>query len=759
MAGQDVLARMRQWLPERQLVVVSNREPYLHRRGPSGPTVDRPAGGLVAALDPVMQEAGGIWIAWGAGDADFDVTDAHGRVRVPPDSPRYTLRRIALTHPEVEAFYYGYANQALWPLCHMAMAHARFRRRDWAGYQAVNRRFAEAVHAEAGSGAIVWIHDYHLALCPRHVRQLRPDLYLTQFWHIPWPAWDVFRVCPQRTELLDGLLANDLIAFQHPRHVEHFRECIERELGASIDGNLVEYDGRVVEVEAFPISVDAASLEQAAESAECGHWMARFRRRFRLDNRAVVVSVDRLDYTKGIPERLQAIDLFFRRYPEYRGRVVFIQKTAPSRTRIQAYRDLASRVEDAIERLNASYGTPDWRPVISLPGPLPPAGMAALYRMADVCLVSSLQDGMNLVAKEFVACQIDRRGALLLSELAGAQAELPWAISINPYDLEGCAEAVARTLEMPAEERRRRMDHLRAYVAEHDVFHWVTQHMEATARLIAGRSAPRPLFDAVDELRRAITEDRPVALLADFDGTLAGIADTPEEVVLPGELRAGLARLARRPRVLVAIVSGRALSDLRLRVGVDGIVYAGNHGLEMAGPGWAWTHPGAERSREAVAACGRRLHQRLRSIPGAWVEDKGLIAAVHVRQTPHQFKDAVRMAVQEEIDRLPAGTLTVRPGKQVLEICPDVAWNKGTAVQWLLRRAFGEAWPQHAWVFYAGDDRTDEDAFAALGAHAVTVRVGPGASPTAARYRVESTEDVSRYLRLLETWLVAPAPA
>lgn len=757
MTGRDALQRaQQQLLPGRQLIVVSNREPYIHRRGMAGHTIDRPAGGLVAALDPVLQEASGTWIAWGSGDADFDVTDARGRIGVPPGAARYTLKRISLTRAEVEGFYYGYANQALWPLCHMAMEQARFRDGYWATYAAVNRRFAEAVQAEADRRAMVWIHDYHLALCPRDIRRLRPELFLMQFWHVPWPAWDVFRICPQRTELLDGLLANDLIAFQHPRHVEHFLECVERELGARADEDVVEYNGRMIQVQALPISVDVAMLQQVSRSTRCERWMARLRRRIRVDGRSVVVSVDRLDYTKGIPERMRAIDLFFRRHPELRSRVVFIQKTAPSRTRIKAYRDLQAQVEQAIARLNATYGTADWQPVISMPTPLPPAGMAALYRMADLCMVSSLQDGMNLVAKEFVACQVDCRGALLLSELTGARDELSWAIPINPYDLDGCADAIARGLAMPADERRRRMEHLRAYLSDHDIFQWVSQHLHAAAHLIAGRAAPRPLFDAVDEISRKVSREQPLALLADFDGTLAGFADSPDSVALPGEIRAALARIGRAPGVALGIVSGRALTDIRLRVGLDGAAYAGNHGLEIAGPGWTWTHPEADRAREMVAHCCRRLQQRLRGIPGAWVEDKGLTATVHHRLTPHRFEEGVRIAVHEEIGRVPSGTLVVHAGKDVLELRPDIPWNKGTAVEWMLTRWFGSARPLPACVVYAGDDRTDEDVFEALPDPAVTIKVGPHVCPTAARYKLDSVEDVYRCIRLIETWLTAP---
>jgi trehalose 6-phosphate synthase/phosphatase len=746
---------------DRPFIVVSNREPYVHRRGRAGVEVERPAGGLVAALDPVMQAVRGTWIAWGSGDADFEVADAAGRVMVPPDDPRYVLRRLRLSRDEVDGFYNGYANQALWPLCHMAMEHARFRRRAWEVYKAVNARFAEAVAEEARGDALVWIHDYHLARCPRALRRARPDLFLMHFWHIPWPAWDVFRACPQSADLVDGLLANDLVVFQHPRHAQHFIECAEREVGARADAEreAVEYDGRMVRVAAIPISVDFKAWDATSRSRGAQRWMTRLRARLGARDRLVAVSVDRLDYTKGIPERLRAIDLFLRRFPQFRSRVVFVQKCAPSRTGIRAYRNLQQRVEAEIARLNAAHGTADWRPIVYLPRPLPPPAMAALYRMADLCIVSSLADGMNLVAKEFVACQVDGGGVLALSELAGARDELPWALPVNPYDAEGCAEIIATGLRMPAEERRERMAHLRRAVEEHDIDRWLREHLRLAARLAAGRAPTRWLLEHTTPLRQRLDAGRAPALLLDFDGTLARLVDDPARAEIPAAVRASLARIARADRTLVAVISGRALGDIRARVGLYGLVYAGNHGLEMSGPGWSWAHKGAAGAREALAAALAALRTRLRRVPGVLVEDKGYSASVHYRRTPAPRVEEVRVAVLEEVARAAGERLTVRRGKQVLEIRPAVDWDKGAAARWLLERTYGEAWPQRAAVVYVGDDRTDEDAFVALGDDAVTVRVGAGSAPTAARYAVRSVEEVHRFLELLETWIRPPVAA
>ncbi|HLE78215.1 MAG TPA: bifunctional alpha,alpha-trehalose-phosphate synthase (UDP-forming)/trehalose-phosphatase [bacterium] len=749
------LERITGTLAGRTLILVSNREPYLHRHEDGRVVVDRPAGGLVAALDPVMQAVSGTWIAWGAGDADAAVADGSGRIRVPPEAPAYTLRRVQMTPSQVRSYYYGYANQALWPLCHLAMDKARFRRGHWKGYQDVNRLFADATLDEAGRSGepIVWLQDYHLALCPRYLRQAIPELFVTHFWHIPWPGWDAFQICPQRGELLDGLLGNDLIGFQRPRFADNFMDCVGRELGARVDREegTIEYQGRIIHVGAFPISVDYAAIDAAARSAECEEWMERFTRRYGLDSRAMILGVDRLDYTKGIPERLRAFDVFLRRHRQFRGRVVFVQKSAPSRTQIRAYRELQDEVEGQIASINGKYGTADWQPVVYLPRPLPPAGMAALYRLAGVCIVSSLQDGMNLVAKEYIAAQVDRSGVLLLSELTGARRELPWALSINPFDREGVADAIRRALAMPPARRRERMDHMRVYVADHDIYEWVADCTAAAGRVLGSRGRTRWLADHLEDIRDRVRV-RPPVLLLDFDGTLAPIVGEPARAAMPASTSAALQRILRGG-VPVAIVSGRRLDDVRRRVGIDGVTYIGNHGLEVAGPGFAWVHPEAEAARSQVAVFTRRVRERLRDVPGVIIEDKQLTAAVHYRAVPRPRIEDVRMAVLEEASALASGNLVVHAGKEYLEVRPAVSWGKGTAALAELRRIAGEEWPSRVCPIYIGDDRTDEDAFLVLRGPAVTVRVGHSSYQTAAEYLVPGVEEVSRFLSLIPQWV------
>ncbi len=753
---ESVHAEVAAALRGRRLVIVSNREPYIHQRSARGTKVERPAGGLVVALDPVMRDVGGIWVAWGSGDADFDVTDARDCVRLPPEDPRYTLRRVRLSRSEVERFYHGYANQALWPLFHLAVDKARFARRYWSAYKAVNQRFAEATLETVDDDAIVWLHDYHLALCAPHLRKRRPGLFLMQFWHIPWPAWDVFRICPQRAELIEGLLANDLLGFHLPRHVENFLECAERELGADIDRRqgFVVHQGRATRVQAFPISIDVEAWDRLARSNASARWIARLRNRFHLHGRVIGVGVDRLDYTKGLLERLKAIDLLLKRDPSWRGRFVFIQKVSPSRTRIKAYQDLQRQVEAEINRINTAYGTSDWHPIIYIPRPISPAGIAALYRMADVCLVTSLQDGMNLVAKEFIASQVDRRGVLVLSELAGAAEEASMSVMVNPFDQDGMVDALRLALSMPLPERERRMVHMRAHLARRDIGAWMAQHFHAAAQLLDAAEATRPLLLHLGAVRRTLSAGERLAILLDFDGTLAPISDRPDQARLPAHVRAVLARLQRHPRSLVAVVSGRALDDVRARVDLPGLYYVGNHGLEIAGPDIALVHEDAGPARDLIAACAGRLRDRLQRVDGVIIEDKGLSASLHYRLVAREQVDQVVRTVLEEIGRLPPGRVLVQRGRMAIEIRPDIEWDKGRAVRWLLARAVGADWSKRCAVIYAGDDGSDEDAFMALAHAGITIRVGPH-QLTAARFQVADEVELVEFLEMLATWVAS----
>ena len=475
------------------LIVVSNREPYSHSYEDGSISVSRPTGGLTAGLDPVMRRTDGTWIAWGDGDADFDVVDDDDRVRVPPDDPAYTLKRIPLSDEEVDEYYYGYSNQVLWPLCHELLETATFDATYWNRYREVNDRFAEAVVGTLEEASLVWFQDYHFALAPRLVRD-RADAGsmppMAQFWHIPWPSPETLRACPQWAALLDGLLANDLLAFHVDRYSRNFLRCVERGLdGASVDRDRgrIRYRDNTTRVASYPLGIDADRIDRLARSDEARAFWREFSEEYGIGDRKVAIGVDRLDYTKGIPERIDALERLWESYPEWRGELTYVQKGSESRSEIDAYRDLQQRVDGAIDRVNERFGTDDWQPILTITERLSNAELYGMYANSDVALVTPIRDGMNLVAKEYIAAQTDHDGALVLSELAGVHEELgDAAYTVNPYATDEVARAIHDALSATQSERRRRIDEGRQRVFAYDLFEWMDDVL--TAAVTADRT-------------------------------------------------------------------------------------------------------------------------------------------------------------------------------------------------------------------------------------------------------------------------------
>jgi alpha,alpha-trehalose-phosphate synthase [UDP-forming] len=483
--------------PDHRFIVVSNREPYEHYWDEVDEQVGvrRPAGGLVAALDPLMQAVGGIWIAWGSGDRDEEVVDERQRVRVPPESESYTLHRLWLNQQDIHQYYYGYANQFLWPLCHLRPALTRTRAKYWDRYVAVNRRFADAVLdevADQGGGAAVWFQDYHLALAPLYTREARPDLTLAHFWHIPFPPLEIFRVASHGDELLRGLLANDVVGFHLPLFCDNFLRCAE----SLIDGVRVDWDRRVAEldghtchVRAFPISIDTDAFRQAALQPNAAERIKRLRARYAPGEILLGLGVDRIDYSKGLEEKLKALNLLFDVHPEFRERFSYVQIAVPSRTGIDTYDWLNEKLERGVWAINDRYGTDAWQPVHLLKESVPVDRLALFYRTADICVVNSLQDGMNLVAKEYIAAQVDEPGGVLvLSKFAGAAEELDGAYEINPYDPESTADGLRDALLMPVDERADRMRRLHGSLRT--IYDWMGEVFRVWGAVSRGDAAP-----------------------------------------------------------------------------------------------------------------------------------------------------------------------------------------------------------------------------------------------------------------------------
>ena len=485
--GPDALrAILREDLKGDEVLIVSNREPYVHVRRNDRVEVQRPASGLVTALEPVMRACSGTWIAHGSGNADRDVVDDHDHVMVPPENPAYRMRRVWLTKEEEAGYYYGFSNEGLWPLCHIAHTRPIFRAPDWEQYRAVNRRFAQAVEREAKTdNPVVLVQDYHFALLPRMIRDRLPNATIITFWHIPWPNPEAFGVCPWREQLLDGMLGSSILGFHTQFHCNNFFDTVDRYLEARVDRETftISYGNDPTEVHRYPISIEwpPVTLANQKPVPEC-----------RADIRSALgvaadvrlgIGVDRLDYTKGILERFAAVERLLELQPEWIGRFCFVQIAAPSRSSIEEYQSLDARVRSLAQRINTRFGRPGCDPIVLKIEHHDADQVYAYYRAADLCCVSSLHDGMNLVAKEFVAARDDERGALVLSQFTGAARELAEALIVNPYDIEQCAAALHVALTMPPDEQRERMRRMRGLVQEFNVYRWAGRMLLDAARV------------------------------------------------------------------------------------------------------------------------------------------------------------------------------------------------------------------------------------------------------------------------------------
>jgi trehalose 6-phosphate synthase/phosphatase len=478
---------VRDHLHSSQVIIVSNREPYIHNyNGERRPVVQVPASGMVTALEPVMRACSGVWVAHGAGSADRDTVDRFDHVSVPPDDPSYTLRRVWLTEEQERGYYYGFSNEGLWPLCHLAYVRPAFRPSDWRAYEEVNGKFADVVAAEASTDSpVVLIQDFHFALLPRLIRDKIPKATIALFWHIPWPNAETFGVCPWKREMLLHMLSADILGFHTRYHCQNFLDTVDRFVECQIDREhmTVTLKGRVCRVAAYPISIEWPPrwLKDLPDVAAC---RAAVHERHGIGTDVVIgLGVERWDFTKGILERFQALEALLERNPRHRGRVTLLQIASPSRSQLPAYRDLQEQTNREVERINARFAEGSWKPIVLIGEHQEPRSVFELYRAADFCLVNSLHDGMNLVAKEFVAAREDEDGVLILSTFAGASREMAEAVLINPFDVNETAEAMEIAMRMGRDERRDRMSLLRRTVKENNVYRWAGRMLMDAARI------------------------------------------------------------------------------------------------------------------------------------------------------------------------------------------------------------------------------------------------------------------------------------
>jgi trehalose 6-phosphate synthase/phosphatase len=719
------------------LVVVSNRLPVRAERRHGKLSLTRSPGGLVSALDPVLKRLGGVWVGW-AGVAQEDI-DAAGGLTIPAEDG-VCYRQVPLSARELTQYYGGFSNRTLWPLFHYFVGRTTIDAATWHAYERVNERFARAIVEDARRGALVWVQDYQLLLVPQYLRRLVPDARIAFFLHIPFPATDVFRVLPWSRSLLRGMLASDLVGFQVQAYGWHFLNSAQRLLGCEVDGmtGIARFEGREVSVQVHPIAVDVGHIESLAR----GHAPpARDAERV-----AEVLGVDRLDYTKGLYERLMAVERFLERYGSYRHRVRFTQLLVPSRERVAEYSQLKRQIDETVGRINGRFSEGGWVPIRYLVRSLPHEELVPLYRQADVALVTPLRDGMNLVAKEYIAAQLENDGVLILSEMAGAAEELQEALVVNPFDVEAVAEALHRAISMPPDERRARMSALRDRVRVQDVHAWVRRFLDGAEGAVRhARDAVAPPEETV--LRRLapwLAQRGTVALFLDYDGTLTPLVGKPEDAQLAEATREVLLQGRRAPSLDVVIVSGRSLADIQAMVGVPGLTYVGNHGFEIEGPGISYRHPGIDQQDAVLARAAGDLEKL--KIEGAWVEPKGVTLTYHLRAVPPEAQEAAKRRAEAVLRKR---RLRVVIGRDAVEGRPPVDWHKGHAVLYVLMRRHGQQWPARVRALYIGDDATDEDAFRSLRGMGRTICVAPvePEGGTVADFRLPDPEAVVQLVR------------
>lgn len=730
-----------------RVVVVSNRLPVSLKRGGAIWSTKATAGGLATAMQPILERSDGIWIGW-SGEASSDTCESRASI-LKEWADKYRYFAVDLDQETAHGFYEGIANQVLWPLCHHFPSMLRFEPEHWRAYVRANEIFRDEILKHVRANDIVWIHDYHFLLLPQMLREIVPDISIGFFLHVPFPSSSVFRILPRREELLRGMLGADYLAFHTHRYLQHFRTSILRLLGLTSQMEWVEVDRRTIKLDALPIGIAPHQFnELLTKSPGTKKQLTELKQRFGFCK--IILGVDRLDYTKGIPERLRAYRKFLHDFPEWRGKVVLIQVAVPSRERVPKYTRLRREVDELIGEINGDWSTPNWSPITYLRRSLPQAELAALYAAADVALVTPLRDGLNLVAKEYVACKSSGDGVLVLSEFAGAAAEMGEALLVNPYDEETLSLAIERALTLGETEKRERMMALYRRVHKNNVFTWGERFIKNLTRAAQTRSEqqqgePVPLIS--DQLICAFTKAQSRLLLLDYDGTLAPFAALPQNAVPSPHVINLLERLGRDEHSTTAVISGRSRSDLeRWFAGIPNLWLAAEHGAVIWSPiSQTWEQPHPTDSDEWKHRVQPILEHFVDRTPGSFIEEKEFSLVWHYRMADPEFGDWLANDLVANLNQMLADApVKAVKGQKTVEV--KSLWaNKGQVCSRLLRL---DHMPD--FIMAAGDDVTDEDLFARLPDSAWTIHVGRNRSK-AKYYLANPDEMVTLLTELLES--------
>ena len=719
-------------------IIVSNRLPTKVQRTEEGLTFQPSEGGLATGLGAIYRAAGNVWVGWPGLFVENEAEEEFVTEQLEADC----MAPVFLTEAEIRDYYEGFSNGTLWPTFHYFAQFALYEDALWQAYVAVNEKFCHSVLAQAGPDDTIWVHDYQLLLLPAMLRQARPQATIGFFLHIPFPSYELIRVLPWRNELLRGMLGADLIGFHTFGYMRHFLSAVTQLLGIPSQNGQIETPTRTVHVDAFPMGIDYERYAAAAASQTAEGHIIEYREALR-DVR-IILSIDRLDYTKGIAQRLRAFELLLQRYPEWRGQVSLLMVVVPSRDQVAQYAALKEEIDELVGRINAQYRTISWNPVHYFYRSFPLEELAALYRMAEVAMVTPMRDGMNLVAKEYVASKADQCGVLILSERAGAARELSDALIINPTDTGQLAEALHEALVMPDDERVARMTNMQALVRQYDVFAWTKLFMDRleyakTQQLTLATTILRPA--TAQQLVRDYQQATSRLLLLDYDGTLAPFHPNPQRAQPDQDLRLLLRALTENPHNRVVIISGRDRKTLEAWLGHLALDFIAEHGVWLRSAGDEWS-----LFQELRADWKRDIRPILElyvsRTTGSFIEEKDFSLVWHYRRADADLGAGRARELTSHLTFMASNTdLQVMEGNKVVEI-KNAGINKGTAAaRWVSTY-------QPEFILAIGDDRTDEDTFRALPPDAYTVKVG-GAPRSLARFHVPDIADVRFLLRSL----------
>lgn len=720
-------------------IIVSNRLPIRIEKNGDKHTYLPSEGGLATGLGSVYKENGNIWVGW----PGIEALEEDFKKEIHNNLEKNHMRPVFLTAQELEDYYLGFSNQTLWPAFHYFVQYIQFDESRWQAYKAVNEKFAEAILNYAEDDDIIWVHDYQLMLVPQLLRQKLPEACIGFFQHIPFPSYEVFRMLPWRRELLNGLLGSDFLGFHTYDDVRHFLSSVHRLTHHSYEANALNVNGRKVEADALPMGIDFAKYYRSARSQEVQEQTQKFREAF--GSQRMILSVDRLDYSKGIPDRLKAFERFLHEFPDYQGKISIILVVVPSRDKVPSYQLLKDEVDKLVGQINGSFSVPNWQPVHYFYRSFPLPQLSAFYRLCDIAMITPLRDGMNLVCKEFIASKYDLKGVLILSEMAGSAKELSESILVNPRDEMAMVKALKQAMEMEDEEQERRLKLMQKSLQKYDIFSWVKLFTENLQRV---KQEQQKLLnrrlgqDTAQEILQQVSQSNKTLLLLDYDGTLVPFFDNPEDSVPDEELMRSLQNLAENPQVELVFISGRPAKFLEEHLGALKVTLVAEHGIWLKEKNSQWESI-VELPDEVWKQEARKiLDFYIDRTPGSFLEEKENALVWHFRKVEKDLAALRSSEMASHLKHVLTGKgVEILQGNKVVEIKP-AAMNKGK-IALRLQQKF-----QPVYTIAVGDDQTDEYIFKALQQKATTIKVGSG--QTFAQYSVASHVEVRELLLQLQ---------